>query len=147
MYDAIYARQSVDKQDSISVESQLSMCEYETRGGAFKKYADKGYSGKNLYRPDFERLMEDIKAGLINKIIVKDISRISRNYIQFGEWLDDMRRKNVSVISINDGLDTSADLSSPPIRIVLRVVHTDSSINSKISLIMSTLYLYCSQRL
>jgi len=39
-YDAIYARQSVDKQDSISIESQFSMCEHETRGNDFKKYGE-----------------------------------------------------------------------------------------------------------
>jgi len=81
MYDAIYARQSIDKKDSISIESQLSMCEHETRGNEFKQYSDKGYSGKNLDRPDFERLMEDIKSGLIKRVIVYKLDRISRSII------------------------------------------------------------------
>ena len=44
--DAIYARQSVDKKDSISIESQIEFCKYELKGGNCKEYTDKGYSGK-----------------------------------------------------------------------------------------------------
>ena len=43
--DAIYGRQSVDRKDSISIESQIEFCKYELRGGNFRKYTDKGYSG------------------------------------------------------------------------------------------------------
>ena len=46
--DIIYARQSVDRVDSISIESQIEFCKYETRGEQFKEYKDKGYSGKNI---------------------------------------------------------------------------------------------------
>ena len=49
--DAIYARQSVDKKDSISIESQIEFCKYELKGGNCKEYTDKGYSGKNTDRP------------------------------------------------------------------------------------------------
>ena len=45
--NAIYARQSVDRADSISIESQIEFCKYELKGGSFKEYKDKGYSGKN----------------------------------------------------------------------------------------------------
>ena len=47
----IYARQSVDKKDSISIESQIEFCKYELKGGNCKEYTDKGYSGKNTDRP------------------------------------------------------------------------------------------------
>ena len=52
--DAIYARQSVDKKDSISIESQIEFCKYELKGGNCKEYTDKGYSGKNTDRPKFQ---------------------------------------------------------------------------------------------
>lgn len=42
--NAIYARQSVDRADSISIESQIEFCKYELKGGSFKEYKDKGYS-------------------------------------------------------------------------------------------------------
>ncbi len=63
--DAIYARQSVDKKDSISIESQIEFCKYELKGGNCKEYTDKGYSGKNTDRPKFQELVRDIKRGLI----------------------------------------------------------------------------------
>ena len=50
---AIYARQSVDRADSISIESQIELCRAEARGGTVREYADRGYSGKNTERPAF----------------------------------------------------------------------------------------------
>ena len=67
--DAIYARQSVDKKDSISIESQIEFCKYELKGGNCKEYTDKGYSGKNTDRPKFQELVRDIKRGLIAKVV------------------------------------------------------------------------------
>lgn len=61
--DAIYGRQSIDKKDSISIESQFEFCRYELKGGEGKEYKDKGYSGKNIERPDFQRLLQDIKCA------------------------------------------------------------------------------------
>ena len=49
--NAIYARQSVDRADSISIESQIEFCQYEMRGEQYKVYTDRGYSGKNTDRP------------------------------------------------------------------------------------------------
>ena len=54
--DYIYARQSVDRKDSISIESQIDFCKYELKGGSCKIFKDKGYSGKNTDRPEFQRL-------------------------------------------------------------------------------------------
>ena len=83
MFDAIYTRQSVDKMDSISIESQLEYCKYETRGNPYKSYSDKGYSGKNTNRPAFEEMLEDIKQGKISRVIVYKLDRISRSILYF----------------------------------------------------------------
>ena len=72
--DAIYGRQSVDRKDSISIESQIEFCKYELRGGNFRKYTDKGYSGKNTDRPKFQELMADIRRGLIKPRRISAIS-------------------------------------------------------------------------
>ena len=66
---AIYTRQSVDKKDSISIETQIEYCKHEAINEEIKIYTDKGYSGKNTNRPAFFELMEDIKNGLIEKVI------------------------------------------------------------------------------
>ena len=66
---AIYARQSVDRADSISIESQIEFCKYELKGGSFKEYKDKGYSGKNTVRPQLQQLLTDIRRGEVEKVI------------------------------------------------------------------------------
>ena len=53
--NAIYARQSVDRADSISIESQIEFCQYEMRGEQYKVYTDRGYSGKNTDRPPLRK--------------------------------------------------------------------------------------------
>ena len=62
--NAIYARQSVDRADSISIESQIEFCQYEMRGEQYKVYTDRGYSGKNTDRPAFAEMMNQKAAEL-----------------------------------------------------------------------------------
>ena len=57
--DAIYARQSVEKADSLSIQGQIDLCRRET-GQQVRIYQDKGFSGKNTNRPAFRQLMEDV---------------------------------------------------------------------------------------
>ena len=87
-YDALYGRQSVDKKDSISVESQLDFCKYETHGQPYQTYTDKGFSGKNTNRPDFECMMRDIRAGRIKRVIVYKLNRISRSILDFANMME-----------------------------------------------------------
>ena len=119
MYDAIYARQSIDKKESISIESQLSMCEYETRGSDFKTYSDKGYSGKNLDRPDFERLMEDVKSGLIKRVIVYKLDRISRSILDFSKLMVFFEEHNVEFVSTTEKFDTSTPVGRAMLNICI----------------------------
>ena len=85
---AIYARQSVDKPDSISIESQIEFCKYELKGGSFKEYKDKGYSGKNTVRPQLQQLLADIRKGEISKVIVYKLDRISRSILDFSNMME-----------------------------------------------------------
>ena len=57
--DAIYARQSVDKADSLSIQGQIDLCRQQA-GDDCKIYQDKGFSGKNTNRPSFQKMMEDV---------------------------------------------------------------------------------------
>ena len=86
---AIYTRQSIDKQDSISIETQIELCKKEIKTNeSFKIYEDKGFSGKNTERPQFKKLMEDIKNGEITQIIVYRLDRISRSITDFSNIMD-----------------------------------------------------------
>jgi DNA invertase Pin-like site-specific DNA recombinase len=97
--DAHYGRQSVDRKDSISIESQLEFCKSESRGEAVKEYTDKGFSGKNTDRPKFQELIRDIKAGLIKRVIVYKLDRISRSIIDFANMVELFQKYNVEFVS------------------------------------------------
>ena len=105
--DAIYARQSVDRKDSISIESQIEFCKYELRGGNFKDYKDKGFSGKNTDRPRFQELMADIKRGLIRRVVVYKLDRISRSILDFATMMELFQQYNVEFVSSTEKFDTS----------------------------------------
>ena len=84
LFDAIYTRQSVDRVDSISVESQVEFCKREVVDEhPIKVYTDKGYSGKNIDRPAFQELLRDIEAGTIRRVVVYRLDRISRSVLDF----------------------------------------------------------------
>ena len=80
---AIYARKSVFREDSISIESQIEHCQYEAKGEETIVYSDNGFSGKNTDRPEYQRMIEDIKSKKINKVIVYKLDRISRSILDF----------------------------------------------------------------
>ena len=96
--DAIYARQSVDKKDSISIESQIEFCKYELKGGNCKEYTDKGYSGKNTDRPKFQELVRDIKRGLIAKVVVTS-STVSAFHSGLCHMMELFQQYNVEFVS------------------------------------------------
>lgn len=73
-------------------------------------YCDDGYSGTNFNRPDFNRLIDDIKLGKINCVITKDLSRLGRNYVQVGYYQEELFPKyNCRYIAVNDNVDSLDD--------------------------------------
>ena len=118
-YDAIYARQSVDRIDSISVESQVEFCKKEVIGQNFKVYTDKGYSGKNMERPAFQQLLQDIKAGKIRKVIVYRLDRISRSVLDFANLIEVFQKNSVGFVSTMEKFDTGAPIGKAMLMIVM----------------------------
>ena len=75
-----------------------------------ESYIDDGFSGTNFDRPSFNRMIADIETGKINMVITKDLSRLGRDYITTGHYLERyFPQNNIRYIAINDGLDTSVD--------------------------------------
>ena len=71
--DVIYARQSIEKKDSVSIEAQIEKCLHYCDKNNNKIYKDVGYSGKNINRPQFSQLIKDIKSGLVKKVIASTL--------------------------------------------------------------------------
>ena len=99
---AIYARQSVYREDSISIESQIELCTIETRGNKYKVYEDKGFSGKDTDRPQFQAMLNDIRNGMITHVVVYKLDRISRSLIDFTGIIELFQKYNVEFISCNE---------------------------------------------
>jgi DNA invertase Pin-like site-specific DNA recombinase len=104
---AIYARQSVDKKDSLSIEDQIERCKAEIGQESYRVYKDKGYSGKNLDRKEFPLMMNDIRAGIISKVVVYRLDRISRSVLDFANIYAVLEEYGVEFVSCNEKFDTS----------------------------------------
>jgi len=116
---AIYSRQSADRADSISIESQIDYCKYETRGAAFKTYIDRGYSGKNTDRPGFAQMMFDMESGLITKVIVYKLDRISRSILDFSGMMEKFGQHRVEFVSTTEKFDTSSPMGRAMLNICI----------------------------
>lgn len=111
---ALYIRLSKedgDKSESYSVTSQREILkEYIKQHNdiaLFDIYIDDGWSGTNFNRPSFQRMLQDIYAGKVNCVIVKDLSRFGRNYTDSGNYIDKVFVKlNIRFIAINNCVDT-----------------------------------------
>ena len=83
---------------------------------------DDGYSGTNFNRPGVRRLIEDAKAKRINVILVKDLSRFGRNYIEFGQYTDYLFPSlGCRFIALNNGIDTMSDNGSTDVMCFLNL--------------------------
>lgn len=109
-FDAIYARQSIDKADSISIESQIEFCRYETRGAPALAYSDRGYSGKNTDRPGFREMCSDILAGKIKRVICYKLDRCSRSILDFATFMEQLQEHQVEFVSCTEKFDTSTPI-------------------------------------
>ena len=101
----------VDKQESNSITSQKALLnefiEEHDDLIIYDTYVDDGYTGTDFNRPGFQRLLEDMRKGDINCVLVKDLSRLGRNYIEVGNYIEQIFPLfNVRFIAINDSVDS-----------------------------------------
>ena len=115
---ALYIRLSIEdyKYDSLSIENQsLVLHEYaasmpEALNAEIMEFIDNGYSGTNFERPQVQKLIELVRANQIDCIIVKDLSRFGRNYIETGRYLERIFPfMGVRFIAINDHYDSAEE--------------------------------------
>lgn len=116
--EAIYARQSLDKKDSLSIETQIELCKLESTGDV-KVYIDRGFSGKNTNRPQFTKMMEDIEKGLVDKVIVYKLDRLSRSLLDFAAMIDTFKRHDVAFLSTREKFDTATPIGNAMLSILM----------------------------
>lgn len=109
---AVYVRLSTEDLDEDTLDNQIyllkSFVGEKTDMVLVDIYADNGFSGTNFERPEFTRLMNDVKTGKVNCIVVKDLSRLGRNYIETGNLIENVFPfLNVRFIAVTDNFDTN----------------------------------------
>ena len=121
---ALYPRLSHEDElqgESNSISNQKRILETYAKQNGFSNlrwYTDDGYSGANFQRPGFQAMLADIEAGKVGTVIVKDMSRLGRNYLQVGMYTEMVfPQKGVRFIAINDGVDSAqGDNDFAPLR-------------------------------
>ena len=110
---ALYCRLSLEDgkdNESMSISNQkLLLKDFAEKNGMFncEFYVDDGFTGRNFNRPAFQRMINDIEAGRISCVITKDLSRLGRNYIESGSYMEVFFPKhNVRYIAITDNYDS-----------------------------------------
>ena len=116
--NAIYARQSVDKKDSLSIEGQIEQCR-KFAGDDAKIFKDKGYSGKNIKRPAFTELIKAIECGTVKKIFVYRLDRFSRSIADFSRLWELLEMYDVEFYSATENFDTSTPMGRAMLNIIL----------------------------
>ena len=130
---ALYCRISLDDggdNESMSISNQKIMLrDFAEKNGMFQHeyYVDDGYTGRNFNRPAFQRMIADIEAGKIGCVITKDLSRLGRNYIEAGSYIEIFfPRHNVRYIAITDGVDslTRREMDITPFKNILNDMYS-----------------------
>lgn len=108
------SREDGDREESNSIASQRELLtefvDTQTDMTAPRLYTDDGCTGTDFDRPDFRRMMHDLRAGIVNCVIVKDLSRLGRNYVKVGEYLEHtFPLLNVRFIALSERIDSVAD--------------------------------------
>ena len=111
-YPALYERLSHDDElqgESNSISNQKRMLEDYAEQQGFANcvhFTDDGISGTRFDRPGFQKMIDEVKADRISVVIVKDMSRFGRDYLQVGTYMEVLRKHDTRLIALNDSVDT-----------------------------------------
>ena len=108
---AIYARQSVERPDSISIAMQVEHCRRICpRSVPQQVYTDRGFSGTNTRRPALQQMLEAVEQGQIESVYVYKLDRISRSLCDFAAMMQEFRRRGVTLHSVRESFDTQTEI-------------------------------------
>ena len=139
---ALYMRLSKDddgaaESASITTQRQLLRSYAAEHGYAVQdEYSDDGYSGVSFERPEFRRMIADIEAKRVNLVIVKDLSRLGRDYITAGQYTEIyFPSKGVRCIAVNDGYDSEGPYTDiAPFKNVIKNISHSGKVSNDFSL-------------
>jgi len=119
----LYARKSVERENSISCETQLEYCKMmikpEERGEKVITFVDNGFSGGNVNRDGFQKMMKLVCQGKASKVIVYKLDRISRSLSDFVNILQEFKANKVEFVSSQESFDTSSPYGELIVKILM----------------------------
>ena len=120
---ALYARKSIERKNSISCETQIEYCKSmikpDEQSERIVTFVDNGFSGGNVDRDGFQKMMRQVERGKISKIIVYRLDRISRSLSDFVNILNTLKKYNVKFISSQESFDTSSPYGEMIVKILM----------------------------
>jgi len=120
---ALYARQSVERENSISCETQLEYCKSslkpDERDQKTITFVDNGFSGGNINRDGFQKMMKQVRQRKIGKVIVYKLDRISRSLNDFVNILQEFKEHKVEFVSSQESFDTSSPYGELIVKILM----------------------------
>ena len=137
----LYERLSRDDElqgESNSISNQKQMLEDFARRNGLPNpthFTDDGISGTRFDRPGFLAMMEDVEAGRVEAIVIKDMSRLGRDYLKVGQVMEVLRQRGVRLIAINDGVDSlKGDDDFTPFRNIMKNISHSGKVSNDFSL-------------
>ncbi len=128
----IYARQSVERQDSISIEMQIELCKKRLpTGEECEVYTDRGCTGTNTRRHEYRRMVGDIRTGRLSGIIVYKLDRISRSLLDFARLSEELSKHHVKLCSCSEELDSSSPMGQMIIRLLIMFAEMEQQMISQ----------------
>lgn len=120
---AIYARKSVERENSISCETQIEYCKAtikpDERSEKVLTFVDNGFSGGNVDRDGFQKMMKAVRQGKISKVLVYKLDRISRSLADFVGILNEFKEHSVEFVSSQESFDTSSPYGEMIVKILM----------------------------
>ena len=137
----LYERLSRDDElqgESNSISNQKQMLEDFARRNGLPNpthFTDDGISGTRFDRPGFLAMMEEVEAGRVEAIVIKDMIRLGRDYLKVGQVMEVLRQRGVRLIAINDGLDSlKGDDDFTPFRNIMKNISHSGKVSNDFSL-------------
>lgn len=119
----LYARKSVERENSISCETQLEYCRSvikpDERGEKVLIFVDNGFSGGNVNRDGFQKMMKLVRRGKVKKVIVYKLDRISRSLSDFVNILQEFKEHKVEFVSSQESFDTSSPYGEMIVKLLM----------------------------
>ena len=119
----LYARKSVERENSISCETQLEYCRSvikpDEREEKIITFVDNGFSGGNVNRDGFQKMMKLVRQGKVKKVIVYKLDRISRSLSDFVNILQEFKEHKVEFVSSQESFDTSSPYGEMIVKLLM----------------------------